>query len=160
MWSLIFYEKYSTSLSYLWFWPPLILGGSVISAGTIHDLRQVKVTGTGPLWNPCRHDITMLQIRAFFITTLFLCYLREFAFYSHVKNLLKYGTYMILQCFRLEHSLQRYLPRLCVRVVILLACKKKLVYQNPKINILSNWKKDLIFFQYCVAHLSFCFEET
>jgi hypothetical protein len=26
-WSLIFYEKYSTSLSYLWFWPLLILGG-------------------------------------------------------------------------------------------------------------------------------------
>ena len=24
-------------------------GGSVISAGTIHDLRQVKVLGTGPL---------------------------------------------------------------------------------------------------------------
>ena len=39
--------------SYFWFWPPLILGGSVISAGTIHDLRQVKVPGTGPLWNPC-----------------------------------------------------------------------------------------------------------
>jgi hypothetical protein len=32
--------------SYLWFWPPLILGGSVISAGTIHDLRRVKVPGT------------------------------------------------------------------------------------------------------------------
>ena len=42
-WSLIFYEKYSTSLLDLWFWPPLILGGSVISAGTIHDLRRVKV---------------------------------------------------------------------------------------------------------------------
>jgi hypothetical protein len=26
-WSLIFYEKYSTSQSYLWFWPPLIFGG-------------------------------------------------------------------------------------------------------------------------------------
>ena len=39
--------------SYLWFWPPLILGGSVISAGTVHDLRRVKVLGTGPLWNPC-----------------------------------------------------------------------------------------------------------
>jgi hypothetical protein len=39
--------------SYLWFSPPLILGGSVISAGTIHDLRRVKVPGTGPLWNPC-----------------------------------------------------------------------------------------------------------
>jgi hypothetical protein len=38
--------------SYLWFWPPLILGGSVISAVTIHDLRRVKVPGTGPLWNP------------------------------------------------------------------------------------------------------------
>jgi hypothetical protein len=38
--------------SYLWFSPPLILGGSVISAGTIHDLRRVKVPGTGPLWNP------------------------------------------------------------------------------------------------------------
>jgi hypothetical protein len=24
-------------------------GGSVISAGTIHDLRRVKVPGTGPL---------------------------------------------------------------------------------------------------------------
>jgi hypothetical protein len=33
--------------SYLWFSPPLILGGSVISAGTIHDLRWVKVPGTG-----------------------------------------------------------------------------------------------------------------
>ena len=27
-------------------------GGSVISTGTIHDLRRVKVPGTGPLWNP------------------------------------------------------------------------------------------------------------
>jgi hypothetical protein len=26
--------------SYFWFWPLLILGGSVISAGTIHDLRN------------------------------------------------------------------------------------------------------------------------
>ena len=26
--------------------PPLIFGGSVISAGTIHDLRPVKVPGT------------------------------------------------------------------------------------------------------------------
>ena len=43
--------------SYLWFSPPLILGGSVISAGTIHDLRRVKVQGTGPLWNPCGGDI-------------------------------------------------------------------------------------------------------
>jgi hypothetical protein len=51
-WSLIFSEKYSTIQSYLWFWPPLILGGSVISAGTLHDLRRVKVPGTGPLWNP------------------------------------------------------------------------------------------------------------
>jgi hypothetical protein len=42
--------------SYLWFWPPLILGGSVISAGTIHDLRRVKVPGTGPLWNPCQSN--------------------------------------------------------------------------------------------------------
>jgi hypothetical protein len=38
-----------TSLSYLWFWPPLILGGSVISAGTIQDLRRVQVPGTCPL---------------------------------------------------------------------------------------------------------------
>ena len=37
--------------SYLWFWPLLILGGSVISAGTIYDLRRVKVPGIGPLWN-------------------------------------------------------------------------------------------------------------
>ena len=29
------------------------MGGSVISAGTMHDLRRVKVPGTGPLWNPC-----------------------------------------------------------------------------------------------------------
>ena len=56
-WSFIFYGKYSTSQSYLWFWPPLILGGSVISAGTIHDLRRVKVPGTGPLWNPCVSDV-------------------------------------------------------------------------------------------------------
>ena len=34
-------------LCQLWFWPPLILGGSVISAGTIHDLRRVKVPATG-----------------------------------------------------------------------------------------------------------------
>ena len=56
-WSLIFYEKLDIPQayrpSYLWFWPPLTLGGSVISAGIIHDLRRVKVPGTGPLWNPC-----------------------------------------------------------------------------------------------------------
>ena len=54
-WLLIFYEKYSTSLSTI----VLVVlttanfeGGSVISAGTIHDLRRVKVPGTSPLWNP------------------------------------------------------------------------------------------------------------
>jgi hypothetical protein len=57
-----FFEKYSTSLSYLWFWPSLILGGSVISAGTIHDLRRVKVPGTGPLWNPCKCDTHILSL--------------------------------------------------------------------------------------------------
>jgi hypothetical protein len=36
------------------FWSPLILGGSVIFAGTVHDFRRVKVPGTGPLWNPWR----------------------------------------------------------------------------------------------------------
>ena len=72
-WSLIFYEKYSTSQSYLWFWPPLILGGSVISAGTIHDLRRVKVPGTGPLWNPCIGRIIDQQCTTFlFIINLFL----------------------------------------------------------------------------------------
>jgi hypothetical protein len=47
-----FYEKYSTSLLTI----VLVVlttdnfgGGSVISAGTIHDLRRVKVPGTGPL---------------------------------------------------------------------------------------------------------------
>jgi hypothetical protein len=47
-----FYEKYSTSLSTI----VLVVlttdnfgEGSVISAGTIHDLRRVKVPGTGPL---------------------------------------------------------------------------------------------------------------
>jgi hypothetical protein len=48
--------------SYLWFWPPLILGGSVISAGTIHDLRRVKVPGTGPLWNPCYSCMFQFEI--------------------------------------------------------------------------------------------------
>jgi hypothetical protein len=50
--------------SYLWFWPPLILGGSVISAGTI-----LYYTGksTGPLWNPCScksnyHMITITMV--------------------------------------------------------------------------------------------------
>jgi ABC-type cobalt transport system substrate-binding protein len=51
-------------INFLWkiFHKPIILvvlttanfgGGSVISAGTIHDLGRVKVPGTGPLWNPC-----------------------------------------------------------------------------------------------------------
>ena len=44
-------------INFLWkiFHKPIVLvvlGGSVISAGTIHDLRRVKVPGTGPLWNP------------------------------------------------------------------------------------------------------------
>jgi hypothetical protein len=34
--------------------------GSVISAGTIHDLRRVKVLGTGPLWNPCSDMLTLV----------------------------------------------------------------------------------------------------
>ena len=53
-----------TIINFLWkiFHKPIVLvvlttanfgGGSVISAGTIHDLRRVKVPGTGPLWNPC-----------------------------------------------------------------------------------------------------------
>jgi hypothetical protein len=46
-----FYEKYSTSLStiVLVVFTTANFGGSVISAGTIHDLRRVKVPGTGPL---------------------------------------------------------------------------------------------------------------
>ena len=53
-WSLIFYEKYSTSLStiVLVVLTTANFGGSVISTGTIHDLRRVKVPGTGPLWYP------------------------------------------------------------------------------------------------------------
>ena len=75
-WSLIFYEKYSTSLSYLWFWPPLIWGGSVISASTIHDLRRVKVPGTGPLWNPWSNDYFIkgwFQLSNRFQTRRFVC---------------------------------------------------------------------------------------
>ena len=71
-WSLIVYEKYSTSLSYLWFWTPLILGGSVISAGTIHDLRRVKVPGTGPLWNPCNLIMFSSFIQHFINVVIFV----------------------------------------------------------------------------------------
>ena len=52
-------------INFLWkiFHKPIVLvvlttanlgggGVSVISARTIHDLRRVKVPGTGPLWNP------------------------------------------------------------------------------------------------------------
>jgi hypothetical protein len=52
--------------SYLWFWPPIILGGSVISAGTIHDLRRVKVPDTGPLWNPW-------WVNVLFVLFVFVC---------------------------------------------------------------------------------------
>jgi hypothetical protein len=47
-------QGFQRSLPYKWFWPPLILRGSAISAGTIHDLRRVKVPDIGPLWNPCK----------------------------------------------------------------------------------------------------------
>ena len=53
--------------SYLWFWPLLILGGSVISAGTIHYLRRVKVPGTGPLWNPCKSKYQNVFIDEHFV---------------------------------------------------------------------------------------------
>jgi hypothetical protein len=67
-WSLNFFEIYSTIQSYLWFWPPLILGVSVISAGTMHDLRWVKVPGTGPLWNPW--DLNNFNAKSLINTTL------------------------------------------------------------------------------------------
>ena len=36
--------------------------GSLISTGTIHDLRRVTVPGTGPLWNPWILHGFLLQI--------------------------------------------------------------------------------------------------
>ena len=88
-WSLIFYEKYSTSLSYLWFWPSLILGGSVISAGTIHNLRRVKVPGTGPLWNPCISEsgVKLIKLKCqnkFFTWLLYLSF--SFSKYSSIST--------------------------------------------------------------------------
>ena len=69
--------------SNLWFWPPLILGGSVISVGTIHDLRRVKVPGTGPLWNPwCIWGLTGIPLaRRKCITIVCKIYLRVCFFY-------------------------------------------------------------------------------
>ena len=79
-WSLIFCEKYSTIQSYLWFWPPLILGGSVISAGTIHDLRRVKVPGTSPLWNPCIVEYSLIYhliLQYYFSFVVLLKYMKS-----------------------------------------------------------------------------------
>ena len=75
--------------SYLWFSPPLILGGSVISAGTIHDLRRVKVPGTGSLWNPC-------LCKYFFCSSLWqVCKLFAQAYDKYVFFLLKPMTSML-----------------------------------------------------------------
>ena len=58
MWSLIFYEKYSTSQSYLWFWPSLIffLGGGFSNFYRYYTRSQTGKS-TGPLWNPCIYHI-------------------------------------------------------------------------------------------------------
>ena len=102
-WSLIFYEKYSTSQSYLWFWPPLIiLGGSVISTGTIHDLRRVKVPGTGPLWNPCtsifNETIFHLIVKS---TVDILC---GAGLYTYFFCWQKWNWSIVAECFLIEYN--------------------------------------------------------
>ena len=101
-WSLIFYEKYSTSLLYLWFWPPLILGGSVISAGTIHNFRRVKVPGTGPLWNPC--------ISMFLLVSNIYKKLHQHVFTSNIYNKLHQHVFTSITGF--IHFFCEKIPRL------------------------------------------------
>ena len=98
-WSLFFYEKYSTSQSYLWFWPPLIFflgGGSVISAGTIHDLRRVKVPGTGPLWNPC----TVIDLE---YMTFIQCRLNAWAHWAVAWGPTVIGTHVLIYVCYIQH---------------------------------------------------------
>ena len=52
MWSLIFYEKYSTSQSYLWFWPPLIFGGFSNFCRYYTRSQTGKSTGYRPTLKP------------------------------------------------------------------------------------------------------------
>ena len=54
-WSLIFYEKYSTSLSYLWFWPPLILGCACNFCRYYTRSQTCKSTGYRPTLKPLLH---------------------------------------------------------------------------------------------------------
>ena len=52
-WSFIFYEKYSTSQSYLWFWPPLIWGGGFSNFCRYYTRSQMgKSTGYRPTLKP------------------------------------------------------------------------------------------------------------
>ena len=51
-WSLIFYEKYSTSLSYLWFWPPLIFWGFSNFCRYYTRSQTGKSTGYRPTLKP------------------------------------------------------------------------------------------------------------
>jgi hypothetical protein len=50
--SLIFYEKYSSSQSYLWFWPPLILGGFSNFCRYYTRSQTGKSTGYQPTLKP------------------------------------------------------------------------------------------------------------
>ena len=90
-WSLIFYEKLDIPQayrpSYLWFWPPLTLGGSVISAGIIHDLRRVKVPGTGPLWNPCMVCVFLVGFSWIvrYFRDDFLCFSTSHSFFQYLS---------------------------------------------------------------------------
>ena len=60
-WSLIFYEKYSTSQSYLWFWPLLILGGFSNFCRYYTRSQTGKSTGYRPIWNPWYSPIFSLN---------------------------------------------------------------------------------------------------
>jgi hypothetical protein len=54
-WSLIFYEKYTTSQSYLWFWPPLIFFGGFSNFYRYYTRSQMgKSTGYRPTLKPLR----------------------------------------------------------------------------------------------------------
>ena len=120
MWSLIFYEKYSTTIVLVVLTTANLWGGSVISAGTIHDLRRVKVPGTGPLWNPWLY-ILKDGTECLHQCILYTCKDGNECLHQCVLYIFKDGTDWLTSTANtmtaaLFFWLRRVLPRLCTLI--------------------------------------------
>ena len=123
-WSLIFNEKYSTSLSYLWFSPPLILGGLSNFWRYYTRSQTGKSTRYRPTLKPLHDDISItinFKHIVHFYDNLVLCL----------------GSVLIVQRYSTPSSLSIWLTSLTCSS--LLICRGMEDLKKPLLPVMCQW---------------------